>query len=251
MKKKYKLTRETTTLSNGKVLHRIVALRSFNGIHAGDLGGFVESEDNLSHIGNCWIFNDAMAYDNSRVGQDARLYGKAKIYESAMITGYATLYDYARAFGNSIVRGRSRLSSAAKIYGNAYISGDFSACSDVNICGDVELFDSMVLKTGIISDRKQILTIGPIGSRDDKTIFILQIKPRRIIYVQCGCFIGPINKFEKAVMCTHENHPVFRETYIQAVEFARKYFNTTFPISDEGERSKAKKNTSPITKEVP
>lgn len=233
MKKKYKLTKETTTLTNGKVLHRIMALRSFNDVKTGDLGGFVESEDNLSHIGDCWIFDDAMAYDNGRVYQNARLYGDAKIYESAIINGYAVLYDHARAFGNSIVGERSYLSSAAKIYGDAYIGGDFSACKDVNICGNVKLFDPIILNIGTISNQKQILTIGPIGSRDDKTIFILQMKPRRIIYVQCGCFIGPINEFEKAVMSTHENHPVFRETYIGAVRFARKYFNTTFPITKE------------------
>lgn len=233
MEKKYELTGETITLNNGKVLHRIRALRSFTGVDAGELGGFVECENNLSHIGNCWIFDDAMAYDDSRVNQAARLFMEAKIYESAKIDCHATLYDHARAFGNSFISGWSSLSYFSKTYGNAYIGGHFSASGDVNICGNAELFDSIALKTGTISDQKQILTIGPIGSRGDKTIFILQKEPRQIIYVQCGCFIGAINEFEKAVMCTHENNPVFRDTYLEAVKFARKYFNITFPIMKE------------------
>ena len=37
-------------------LHRIRALRDVReDVHAGDLGGFVQSEENLSQEGQCWI----------------------------------------------------------------------------------------------------------------------------------------------------------------------------------------------------
>lgn len=44
--KKYKLTDETKVY-NGKTLYRIQALKDFDFIHKGEVGGFVESEKNL------------------------------------------------------------------------------------------------------------------------------------------------------------------------------------------------------------
>ena len=52
---KYKLTDDTVTLANGTVLHRIRALEDFGRVKAGDLGGYIQSEDNLSHEGDCWV----------------------------------------------------------------------------------------------------------------------------------------------------------------------------------------------------
>ena len=77
-KKKYELTNETIEF-NGVTLHRIKALKAFSDVKAGDLGGWIEKEDNLSQIGNAWV------YDNARV------YGLAKVYGNAVIRGYAII----------------------------------------------------------------------------------------------------------------------------------------------------------------
>ena len=66
MEKKYKLTDETIEVE-GKALYRIEALKDFCEIKKGDKGGFIESEDNLSHEGNAWVYDDARVYDNSWV----------------------------------------------------------------------------------------------------------------------------------------------------------------------------------------
>ena len=43
-------------------LHRIRALRDVReDVRAGDLGGFVQSEENLSQEGSCWIYDNALA----------------------------------------------------------------------------------------------------------------------------------------------------------------------------------------------
>ena len=60
--RKYELTDETKT-TFGNTLYRIRALKTFNDIQVGDLGGYVESEDNLSQEGNCWLYNDAIVYE--------------------------------------------------------------------------------------------------------------------------------------------------------------------------------------------
>ena len=39
--------------------NRVVALIDFSNIKTGDIGGFVESEENLSHDGLCWVSGNA------------------------------------------------------------------------------------------------------------------------------------------------------------------------------------------------
>ena len=48
---KYKLTEETNVVE-GVTLHRIQALKSFGDVTEGDLGGWLEAERNLSHLGD-------------------------------------------------------------------------------------------------------------------------------------------------------------------------------------------------------
>ncbi|WP_156851680.1 hypothetical protein [Bartonella refiksaydamii] len=111
MEKKYELTDETTEVY-GKTLHRIRALRDFGKVKKGDLGGYLEKEDNLSHEGDCWIGGYACVYDDAKVYENAQVYGHAEVY------GNAQVYDYAHIYGN------------AKIYGSADV------CSDEWIGGD-------------------------------------------------------------------------------------------------------------------
>ena len=42
--------------------NRVVALIDFGNVKTGDVGGFVESENNLSHDGLCWVSGDARVY---------------------------------------------------------------------------------------------------------------------------------------------------------------------------------------------
>ena len=70
--KKYELIRnERMTLANGTVVYRIRALKDFRGIKAGTLGGWVQSDANLSQVGTCWLSEGAMAIDDARVSEDA------------------------------------------------------------------------------------------------------------------------------------------------------------------------------------
>lgn len=74
--KKFELTNETKTVC-GRTLFRIKALISFGNVSAGDLGGFVEKEENLSHSGRAWVYGDACVYGNAQVYGDAEVSGDA------------------------------------------------------------------------------------------------------------------------------------------------------------------------------
>lgn len=68
--KKYELTTNTKMLF-GRKPFQIKALVSFGDVTAGDLGGYIEKEENLSHDGTAWVSGDA------RVSGNALVYGNA------------------------------------------------------------------------------------------------------------------------------------------------------------------------------
>lgn len=61
---KYRLTEETKKI-NGIILHRIECVTAFGNVKQGDLGGWVEKEDNLSQDGRAWVSGDALVYGNA------------------------------------------------------------------------------------------------------------------------------------------------------------------------------------------
>lgn len=57
--KKFELTSETKINIFGKKLFRIKALISFGDVEAGETGGWVEKEGNVSQSGDAWVYGDA------------------------------------------------------------------------------------------------------------------------------------------------------------------------------------------------
>ena len=68
--KKYEILKNNSIEFNGKTLYRIKALKNFGNIKKGDIGGFIEKEENLSHENNCWIYGDAEVFGNAKVFKD-------------------------------------------------------------------------------------------------------------------------------------------------------------------------------------
>jgi len=89
--KKYELTSETKIVF-GHILYRIKALSSFGCVSAGDLGGFLESEKNLSQNGNAWVFGNAEVYGDARVSGDARVYGDARASGDAEVSEIGAIF---------------------------------------------------------------------------------------------------------------------------------------------------------------
>ena len=83
---KYKLT-ETTKEVNSITLYQIQALKDFGDVKKGDLGGWIEKEDNLSQEGQCWISGDARVFGNAVVSGDAWVFG------NAVVSGNARVFD--------------------------------------------------------------------------------------------------------------------------------------------------------------
>ena len=67
MSKKYELVVDDTITLWGWKLFRIKALISFGSVDAGDLGGYIHTEDNLSQEGNAWVSGNAKVWGNAKV----------------------------------------------------------------------------------------------------------------------------------------------------------------------------------------
>ena len=92
--KKFELTSEFVTFL-GKKLFRIKALISFGNVKEGELGGFVEKEENLDQSGNAWVSG------NARVSSNAWVSGDARVSSNAWVSGDAEVYGDARVSGNA------------------------------------------------------------------------------------------------------------------------------------------------------
>ena len=92
MTKKYKLTDETNEWL-GRTLYRIEALRDFGNVKAGDKGGWIEKEANLSHEGECWVFDNAKVSGNAWVSGNARVCDNARVFDDAWVYGDARVRD--------------------------------------------------------------------------------------------------------------------------------------------------------------
>ena len=68
--KKFELT-TNTKMFLGKKLFQIKALISFGDVEAGELGGYIEKEENLSQADNAWVADNARVTDNARVADNA------------------------------------------------------------------------------------------------------------------------------------------------------------------------------------
>src|SRR5208283_3069501 len=109
---KYKLTTTTKTV-NGVALYQIQALEDFSNVKKGDLGGWIQSEKNLSQEGMCWVYDKAQVWGRAHVSGNARVWGNAQVYDKAQVWGSA------QVSGNAQVLGNAQVSGEAQVLGNA------------------------------------------------------------------------------------------------------------------------------------
>ena len=181
--KKYELTDEVIE-EDGVELRRIRAVRDFGNVKVGDLGGFVQSEMNLSHEGLAWISGDARVFGNAEVFGDARVFGNAEVFGNAWVFGDARVFDNAEVCGNAEVFG------IAWVYGNAWVYGDARVFDNAEVCGNAE-----------IQSCDDLCGFGYFGSENRYTT-AYRTKDGGIS-VCCGCFWGRLEQFRERVKKTH------------------------------------------------
>jgi UDP-3-O-[3-hydroxymyristoyl] glucosamine N-acyltransferase len=145
MDKKYEVLKDRWDIADGDTLYRIRALRDFGTVKAGDLGGLVSGEHNLSQVGDCWIHDPAIACDNSVVKDDALLFDKSRLRGFAVVHGKAQIRGDAEISGVAMVGGSAVVSGCATIYGGAKISGSPHISGHIVIGDNTEICGSMTI----------------------------------------------------------------------------------------------------------
>lgn len=142
--KKYRIREDISQkFDDNVILYRIEALKDFDDVKKGDIGGWVQKEENLSQEGNCWLYGDAtvvqdaMVFDNAKVygnaeiANNARVYGNAKVFDEAYILDNAEVFDYAEVYGeawicdNAKIFGKSKISGISRVGGKDILSHTF------------------------------------------------------------------------------------------------------------------------------
>ena len=173
--KKYEIVKSNSIIHGGKTLCRIRALRDFNTtygekVYEGVLGGYIETENNLSQEGTCWIFDNAKVYGDAQVYGDAEVYGEvwvfgkaevygnaiihgdAKVYDNAQIYENAEVYEEARVYGNAKILGKAEIGDCSQIYDNAIVNdyvwtyGNVKIYGNAKICEKAQIHDNAEVK---------------------------------------------------------------------------------------------------------
>ena len=248
-KKKYKLTNDSKKV-DGRILYRIRALRNFGSVKKGDFGGYIASEENLSHDGLSWISDEACAYDNARVYENAQIcghaevFGNAEVYSNVRVSGEAHIYDWAEIFGKAWIYGNAQVYGHALVCDNVEVYGKARiydvACvvdnariydesivhyasliyDNARIHGCAEVYNARIGTNGNIECTKQYMTFGSFGSRGDTTTIYRTAEGVR---VKCGCFNGTLDEFRKIVKATHSNNQYAKE-YLAIADIAEIRF---------------------------
>ena len=135
----------------------------------GVIGGWIESEKNLSKFGDCFIYGQAIVMGNAKVednatiseyaticgnavvSRNAEIFGRAVVRDNAKVTKSAQVYDRAiikdravirgktKIYGHAVVGGRCSVDNYAKVYGNATVIDDVHIFCHAQVFGDAYL----------------------------------------------------------------------------------------------------------------
>lgn len=152
--KKYELTGETKEIG-GVTLHRIRALIDIpeHDVKAGDLGGWIEAERNLSQNGEAWVT------------------GKAWVTDSALVTGEALVTGSARVIGNAWVSGNARIMKSSDCITIGAI-GSRNDTSTFYRGADEKIYVSCGCFNGSIDDFASKVKAVHAGTKHEKTYLL-------------------------------------------------------------------------------
>lgn len=214
---KYKLGEKHPT----QELYRVVALRDFGHVKAGEVGGWVASEANLSQRGLCWVARGATVKDDAlvegdayvgeqavvahraKVTQYATVFGQANVLHDALVGGEAKVLGHARVQDNGCICGKARLDCHASLEGMATVDGNAWVTNSVQLKGDARIDGDAKL-----TSNNDYLVIGPLGR---SSRFITITKSDKVI--RAGCFRGDFSTFKKRVRKEYPPGSAYEQTF--------------------------------------
>jgi len=157
---KYEFTDEHITVVINGETHTLYRIRATKDIidesgnviaKKGDLGGFIEKEENLDYHSNAWVSDNAMVFGDAKVTDSALVCENAKVYGYAWVSGYARVsgnalvFEYARVSGHAKIQENAQVFGRSFVGGNALISGNAQVSGDATVTGDAVVTDDAII----------------------------------------------------------------------------------------------------------
>lgn len=218
-------------------LYRIKALKDFGNIKKGQLGGYIEKEENLKFDCNAWISDNSKVFEDAEISDEAIIsgnvivYGESKIYDNAKVSGNVNVYCNSQIYGDAEVSGnvhifgkdvkiydKVKISGEAKIFGNADISGNVKISGYVEIYGNADIFGDAK-----IYNNNQWYCIENVNERNYSITFF---ETDGVIYVAetdpfIGfTFMGTLLEFEQKIEKEYRN-TIYEKEYKICIELAK------------------------------
>lgn len=154
-------------------LYRIIALKDFESreglIRKGEIGGFIQSEKNLSQTDSSWVCQMAKVFDNVQL-VDSYVTGDARLFQNAKIE-------------------RSSISGKVRIYENAQVSDSFIT-DNVDIYGEAKLKNCIMKNAAVACDKAEVTdTELRGGSRVSGTSKVSKSKLTEVSEVKGSSFV--------------------------------------------------------------
>ena len=186
----------------GRTLYRIIALKNFSDVEAGDLGGWVSGIDNLSQEGNCWIydeakcmgnarmfdnskmFNNSKMHGNSTMYNDSRMYDCSVMYNNSTMYGHSIMYDHSimhdhsEMHDNAVMHDHSEMYDNARMFDNSEMGGHSEMYGDSILKAEEKLYGELISKvdkfidisnpkgemvTGVLKDGEVLFNVGNLS----------------------------------------------------------------------------------------
>lgn len=144
MSEKYEITRKSIEITdregNTRLLYRIRALRDIPewGVRAGDIGGYIEKESNLTHDGYAWVKDEAQVYGDAQI-LGGIVCDVAKVFDTVSSHGVIKL--------NSVLGGSTTVGKCCHIRGSVQVYD--SKLVDSTISGTVSIKRSKIFSSQI------------------------------------------------------------------------------------------------------
>lgn len=198
MGKYHGITEETKIGKNGKTVHRLIALETFensiNVIKKGTLGGWVQNVENIK--GNAWIYNDSELLDNAKMSNHTSLHGESSMWDytfirdnarlnnSSSLHNCASMWQNTSLCHNSVIRNTASIAGSVNLWGNAEIAGEIFLNGNYNLC-----------MGAYVTNELQVLSINTRTSVGlNATLYPTRDGEYR---VKMGCWLGTVDELEE------------------------------------------------------
>ena len=141
--KKYEFTGETINHFGGK-LNRIRRLSD------GLIGGWIEKEENLSHEGDCFVYNNAVVCNNATVRDNAEVYDNVMVRDNAKVFDNAVLSDNVMVCNNAVVRDNAMMFNYAIVYDNVVVRDNAEIYNYATVYDNAVVRDNAVLRNNAV-----------------------------------------------------------------------------------------------------